>query len=222
MKLVATDNPDWAPSRRNLIKSGVAVAGLAAVGIPFSGAAAQQYPGDAGLTSSRVIRPALLRAALVALATHVDKVPCQDRIAIADFSSPSAAGRFHLVDVATLETTTFLVAHGKGSDPERTGWLQTFSNDPGSNASSDGAFLAADYYEGKHGTSQRLIGLDPSNSNALDRAIVIHSAWYANPDMLTTWGQLGRSEGCFAVGEGDLAEVFQRLGQDRMVFSAKI
>jgi len=214
---------DWAPSRRSLIKSGLAVAGAAAMAGPFCGAAAAQIADPyAPLTSSRVIRPALLRAALVALATHIDRIPLQDRIAIADFGAPSAAGRFHLVDVATLDTTTFLVAHGKGSDPERTGWLQSFSNDPGSNASSDGAFLAADYYEGKHGTSQRLIGLDPSNSNALDRAIVIHSAWYANPDMLTTWGQLGRSEGCFAVGEGDLAQLFQRLGQNRMVFSAKV
>ncbi|MEN2789312.1 murein L,D-transpeptidase catalytic domain-containing protein [Sphingomonas oligophenolica] len=214
---------DRALSRRTLIKSGLAVAGAAAVAGTFSGAAAAQLASPYGpLTSSRVIRPELLRAALVALARHVDRVPRQDRIAIADFSAPSSAGRFHLVDVATLETTTFLVSHGKGSDPARTGWLQLFSNDPGSYASSDGAFLAADYYEGKHGTSQRLIGLDATNSNALDRAIVIHSAWYANPDMLTTWGQLGRSEGCFAVGEGDLAQVFDRLGQDRMLFSAKV
>jgi hypothetical protein len=56
----------------------------------------------------------------------------------------------------------------------------------------------------------------------MDRAIVIHSAWYANPDMLMTYGQLGRSEGCFAVGEGALDEVFARLGPDRMVFAAKV
>lgn len=212
---------DWTPSRRNLMKTGLAVAGAAAAAaLPLGHALAAPF--EPPVTSTRVVRPALFRAALDALARHSSEILYQDRIAIADFAAPSATPRFHFVDLASGDTTTLRVAHGKGSDPEHTGWLQLFSNDPGSFASCDGAFVAADYYEGKHGLSQRLIGLDPTNNNALDRAIVIHSAWYANPDMLQTYGQLGRSEGCFAVGEGDLAEVFQRLGQDRMVFSAKI
>ena len=41
-------------------------------------------------------------------------------------------------------------------------------------------------------------GLDWSNSNAEARAIVIHNAWYAEPDMIAQHGKLGRSEGCFA------------------------
>ncbi|MGH2322743.1 murein L,D-transpeptidase catalytic domain-containing protein, partial [Enterococcus faecalis] len=88
-------------------------------------------------------------------------------------------------------------AHGSGSDPSHTGFLKRFSNDPGSNASSEGAFLTADYYVGKHGRSQRLIGLDATNDNALSRAIVVHSAWYANPDMIRSHGMLGRSQCCF-------------------------
>ena len=70
--------------------------------------------------------------------------------------------------------------------------------------------------------SQRLIGLDATNDNALARAIVVHSAWYANKDMLRTHGMLGRSQGCFAVGESDLSQVFAQLGQGRMIFSAKV
>jgi hypothetical protein len=114
------------------------------------------------------------------------------------------------------------VAHGNGSDPAHTGWVQRFSNTPGSNASSEGAFVTSDYYVGKHGRSQRLIGLDPTNDKAFERAIVIHAAWYANPDMLRTHGQLGRSQGCFAVADGDLDQVFGRLGPGRMLYSAKI
>ena len=64
-----------------------------------------------------------------------------------------------------------MIAHGSGSDPAHTGWLQRFSNVPDSFASSEGAYLASDYYVGKHGRSQRLAGLDATNSNALDRAI---------------------------------------------------
>ena len=58
--------------------------------------------------------------------------------------------------------------------------------------------------------------------NALDRAIVVHAAWYANPDMISRRGMLGRSQGCFAVGEKDLAEVFERLGPGRMIYAAKV
>ena len=82
--------------------------------------------------------------------------------------------------------------------------------------------MTDDYYVGKHGRSQRLIGLDRTNNNALGRAIVVHSAWYANKDMIASHGMLGRSQGCFAVGEKDLDQVFARLGQGRMIFAAKV
>jgi len=174
------------------------------------------------LASKSVVRPDLLRHALAALQRHGSRIPHHDRIAIADFSLSSAQPRFYLVDMANGMATTLLVTHGSGSDPSHTGYLQRFSNTEGSNASSEGAFVASDYYVGKHGRSQRLIGLDGTNYNALQRALVVHSAWYADPDMVRTHGQLGRSQGCFAVSEGDLDQVFARLGQGRMIYSAKV
>lgn len=174
------------------------------------------------LASTRVVRPELLRRALAALQRHGSQIPHHDRIAIADFSLPSSQPRFYLVDMANGMATTLLVTHGSGSDPSHTGYLQRFSNSQGSNASSEGAFVTGDYYVGKHGRSQRLMGLDATNYNALQRALVVHSAWYADPDMVKTHGQLGRSQGCFAVSEGDLNQVFARVGQGRMIYSAKI
>jgi hypothetical protein len=174
------------------------------------------------IVSSRVVRPELLRRALASLDRHGARIPRRDRIAIADFTAGSSQPRFHFVDLASGRSESLLVAHGSGSDPSHTGYLRRFSNDFGSNASSEGAFVTSDYYVGKHGRSQRLVGLDPTNNNALGRAIVIHSAWYANPDMLRTHGMLGRSQGCFAVGERDLDQVFARLGPDRMLFAAKV
>lgn len=168
------------------------------------------------------VRPQLFRRALAALDAHGRSVPKHDRIAIADFAAASSTPRFHLIDLIDGSTTSLLVAHGSGSDPSHTGWLQRFSNVPDSNASSEGAFLATDYYVGKHGRSQRLIGLDPTNDNALDRAIVVHGAWYSNQDMLTTHGKLGRSQGCFAVGETALSAVFDILGEGRMIYAAKV
>lgn len=172
-------------------------------------------------TSPRVVRPELMRRAMASLDRHGGRVK-RDRMAIVDFSAKSAEHRFHFVDLANGRSTSLRVAHGSGSDPAHTGWLQRFSNEHGSNASCAGAFVTADYYHGKHGRSQRLHGLDASNNNALERAIVIHGAWYANPDMIRTHGMLGRSQGCFAFAENELAQVFAKLGTGRMIYAAKV
>ncbi|MFW2851523.1 murein L,D-transpeptidase catalytic domain family protein [Sphingomonas sp. TX0543] len=201
-------------SRRGLLKAG----GLAAIGAVLpKGALAASTP----FAAPRAVRPELMRRALAALERHGDRVQ-RDRIAIVDFNAPSAQPRFHFVDIASGATISKLVAHGSGSDPAHTGFVHRFSNEGGSNASSEGAFLATDYYNGKHGRSQRLIGLDPTNDNALVRAIVVHGAWYANAEMIRARGMLGRSQGCFAVGENELAEVFERLGPGRMIYAAKV
>lgn len=168
------------------------------------------------------IRPELFKEAVAALDRHSMRVPSHDRIAIADFSMPSYRPRFYLVHLGRGEVESFLVSHGIGSDPEHTGLLHRFSNEVNSEATCEGAFLTSDYYVGKHGDSQRLLGLDPTNNNALDRAIVVHSAWYANADMVAKHGKLGRSQGCFAVGQNELAKVFERLGPGRMIYSAKV
>ncbi|MET0191884.1 MAG: murein L,D-transpeptidase catalytic domain family protein [Hyphomicrobiaceae bacterium] len=169
----------------------------------------------------KVVEPRIVLEALAALDRHGRMVRNRDRIAIVDFSVPSSQPRMQILDIASGKTVDFLVAHGSGSDPAHTGYLQRFSNVPDSNASSQGAFVTADYYVGKHGRSQRLLGLDPTNSNALERAIVVHGAWYSNPDMIPAHGKLGRSQGCFAVGERELAQVFDHLGQGRMIYSAR-
>jgi L,D-transpeptidase catalytic domain len=234
------EHDDALRSRRALLKNGLvlgatlAVPGavsaatrrltqqdLRAVATPPLPAAAPRVAAQP-ITSPRVVRPELLRRAMAALDRHGRQLANRDRIAIADMAAPSSQPRFHIVDLVGGRSQSFLVAHGSGSDPSHTGFLKRFSNDPGSNASSEGAFLTADYYVGKHGRSQRLIGLDATNNNALARAIVVHSAWYANPDMIRSHGMLGRSQGCFAVGEDDLSRVFAALGPGRMIYSDKI
>lgn len=173
-------------------------------------------------SAPRGIRPELFERAVAALQQHSSRIRQQDRIAIADFSLPSSRLRFHFVDMINGATRSMLVSHGIGSDPEHTGMLQRFSNEVNSEATCEGAFLAANYYVGKHQLSQRLIGLDPTNYNALDRAIVVHGAWYSNPDMIAKHGKLGRSQGCFAVGERDLDTLFALLGEGRMIYATKV
>lgn len=144
-----------------------------------------------------------------------------DRLAIADFSVGSAQPRFHLVDREAGTVATLHVTHGSGSDPAHSGLLHRFSNQPGSNATSEGAFVTRGPYQGRHGLSQRLEGLDPTNDLALDRAIVVHAAWYAEADVLAQTGKLGRSQGCFAFAQANLARVMEFLGEGRLIYSGR-
>ena len=164
----------------------------------------------------------MLRRALAALQKHAAAIPSHDVIAIADFSLPSRMPRFHLVDVASGRVASHLVAHGRGSDPAHTGWLQRFSNEPSSHATSSGAYRTDGLYVGAHGHSIRLSGLDGTNNNALSRAIVVHEAWYVSPEMARAHGVLGRSEGCFALSKASLPEVLARIGSGRLIYADKV
>lgn len=146
----------------------------------------------------------------------------RDQVGIADFSIPSHLPRFFTVDMVSGKVRPYLVTHGRGSDPEHDGWLKSFSNDFGSNATSRGAYVTRTWYEGKHNNSMRLIGLDPDNSRAEDRAIVIHSAWYAEPEVIAQTGRLGRSEGCFVFPQAKLPEILSRLGPGRLLFADRL
>lgn len=145
-----------------------------------------------------------------------------DVVGVADFALPSAMPRLHFADLEKGEVRSFLVAHGKGSDPEHDGFLKLFSNDVGSLATSRGAFITYEWYKGRYGTSIRLGGIDPENSNTLERAIVMHPAWYANPDMLEKWGKLGRSDGCFAMSEADFNEALWHLSGGRLLYADRL
>jgi len=173
--------------------------------------------------AARADLPPLVAEALAALDTHSWRVPNRDRIGVVDFTLPSCEPRFHIVEVATGRIErSWLVAHGSGSDPAATGTLHRFSNEPGSNASSRGAYLTANTYVGKHGHSRRLIGLDPTNDQALDRAIVIHGAAYVDPALITLRGRIGRSQGCFAFEPGEVSTVMEWLGEGRMIYAGRV
>ncbi|MCE7796847.1 murein L,D-transpeptidase catalytic domain family protein [Sphingobium sufflavum] len=164
----------------------------------------------------------LLDRARAALDTHKDRLVLRDRVALADFSKGSKEHRFHIVDLNGGQTISYLVAHGRGSDPEHSGFLQSFSNEPGSLATCEGAFLTGERYVGVHGASMRLVGLDPTNDNADMRAIVVHGAPYVSEDHIAAWGKVGRSEGCFVVAPHLIGQVLDLLGPGRLIYAAKI
>jgi L,D-transpeptidase catalytic domain len=166
--------------------------------------------------------PLLLLRAKAALDTHQSRITNRELLAIVDFSKPSRDPRFYLVNLQTGRSTSFLVAHGKGSDPSHSGWVQSFSNLHGSEATSAGSYLVGDTYFGQYGESRRLLGLEPQNDQAEARAIVIHPAWYVNQTLIQEQGKIGRSQGCFAFSKNDIGQILQRMAPGSLIYADKL
>jgi len=177
--------------------------------------------GVAPVSPARASDSRLIALAGELLRQNSSRTDVKDRLAIADYGKPSWERRFHVIDLAMRQITSYRVAHGRGSDPLHSGWLEKFSNEIGSNASSSGIYRVAGEYSGKYGRSLRLVGMDPENSNAERRAIVLHAAWYAEPDIIRRNGKLGRSEGCFTVSEADRNLLIDRLAPGILIAAGK-
>lgn len=204
--------PGWAQAAIDgLIPEDTAESGAAATDTsPAAGPAVPQ-------TEPMNALVAIARAELSRLAAQI---PNQDLVGIADYTLPSSEPRFHLVDPeAGRVIDTFLVAHGRGSDPLHSGRVQRFSNEVGSNASSEGAYRTGERYVGMYGRSIRLDGLDATNDNAELRAVVVHSAPYVSAAVVQSEGKLGRSDGCFVFAAEDYEVVFERLGPGRLLLA---
>lgn len=121
-----------------------------------------------------------------------------EKLTIVDFSLSSAKPRLWVIDMK--ENTILLqslVAHGKKTGEE---YATTFSNRINSHMSSLGFYTTGETYTGRNGFSLRLDGLEAGiNDKARERAIVIHGADYASPNLVRSQGKLGRSYGCPAV-----------------------
>jgi len=136
-----------------------------------------------------------LKKAISFYKENQSKISNKKYIAIADFTQHSSKKRLYVINMENGHVEQYLVAHGKGSDPDHNGYADKFSNIPNSNATSLGFYLTAETYYGKHGYSLRLDGMEESNSNARQREIVFHGANY----VVNTGDKIGRSLGCPAV-----------------------
>lgn len=139
-------------------------------------------------------------------------------LTIIDFSKPSNEKRLWVLDLKNGRTLfDTWVSHGKNSG----GLVPTsFSNNPGSLKSSLGVFVTEEPYIGKNGYSLRLKGVERGiNDNAYRRSVVIHGAWYVNPDTIRRYGQAGKSWGCPAVS-ADLAKpLINTIKENSIVFA---
>ncbi|EMT5437146.1 murein L,D-transpeptidase catalytic domain family protein [Stenotrophomonas maltophilia] len=133
---------------------------------------------------------------------------------VADMRLPSSAQRLWAIDPRTSEVVLRTeVAHGRGSDPDRSGRASVFSNTPGSLMTSVGLYAVSEAYRNtKDGsTRRRLDGLMVGfNDAARERAVVLHPASYVRA------GWAGHSEGCPAVSYAVMDQLNER-GLDNAV-----
>lgn len=131
-------------------------------------------------------------------------------LTIADFGKPSNEERFYIIDmqnqVMLMQT---LVAHGRNSGIL---FAKSFSNKSASFQSSLGFYVTGNPYNGKHGTSLELNGVEQGiNDQAKQRAIVIHGADYVSKNFVKTQGYAGRSLGCPAVPNKEVKAIIQAI-----------
>ncbi|WP_395119864.1 murein L,D-transpeptidase catalytic domain-containing protein [Rhodanobacter sp. FW102-FHT14D06] len=121
------------------------------------------------------------------------------RLLLADMTLPSTRRRFWVLDLSDpkhpLVEAATRVAHGAGSDPQKTGLPIRFSDTPNSGTTSLGLYRVAEPYNmAKHGKAYRLDGLSPTDAHARERGVVLHPA-----DYVSQTGLVGRSLGCPAL-----------------------
>lgn len=153
--------------------------------------------------------------AMAARTVHAGSVKNDKYVIVIDFRRHSSEKRFFLIDMETMDAEAFLVSHGQGSDPNHDGIADTFSNISGSKMSSLGTFVTAETYYGKHGLSLRLDGLDADNSEARNRAIVIHGADYVFPGGT----KIGRSWGCPALEQAVAADLIPKIAEGALIYT---
>lgn len=138
-------------------------------------------------------------------------------ISIVDFSLPSTEKRLYVVDLKNYRVLyKTYVAHGRNSG---TLMANSFSNSPSSYKSSLGFYKTLGTYNGKHGYSLRLEGLEKGiNDNAYERAIVMHGADYVSPSYIPKLGFIGRSQGCPAVSTREATPIINTIKNGSCLF----
>jgi hypothetical protein len=181
-----------------------------------SAALAEAWPAAATRSIDAHVFRLALSAASCAMRSGAVADPAT--LTVIDYSRPSTERRLWVFDLRS-HTLLFqeLVAHGSGSGDNR---ATAFSNDPETHRTSLGLFRTAETYQGAHGYSLRLDGLEPGvNDRARERQIVIHGAAYVSDAFVRAQGRLGRSWGCPALSTMVAPRVIDRVKRGSLVFA---
>jgi hypothetical protein len=136
---------------------------------------------------------------------------------IVDLSQSSRNKRLYIIDLQEMKLfMNTYVAHGRNSGGE---FAKTFSNRPESHKSSLGFYITGATYNGIHGLSLRINGLEKGiNDKALARRIVIHGSDYVGDNFLEENPFIGRSYGCPAVPSTDRDTIINAIKEGSCLF----
>lgn len=131
-------------------------------------------------------------------------------ITIVDFSKPSTVKRLWVIDLKRSKVIyNTWVAHGENSGRN---YATRFSNVTDSRESSLGLYVTGSTYVGNLGYSMRLYGITPGyNTNAYNRDIVMHGAWYVGEQVIREYGHLGFTWGCFGINPDVLHPIIDKI-----------
>ena len=177
-------------------------------------AAMERHP---NVDPTRMVPRDLLENAVAFFDLNAERIRNKRYVTVIDYSKHSSKKRFFIVDMASGSVEPHVVAHGSGSDPRHSGFVQSFSNVEGSNASSNGFYLTAETYQGRHGYSLRLDGVSSTNSRARSRAVVIHGADYVENGRSLQ----GRSWGCPALPDDESRTAITKLKDGSVLYVEK-
>jgi hypothetical protein len=134
----------------------------------------------------------------------------KDILTLIDFSLSSNIKRLWVIDLDSNKILfQSLVAHGRNTGEE---FAEAFSNSNSSFKSSLGFYATGEVYQGKHGISLKLDGLEKGvNDHARERAVVMHGADYVSESFIRNNKRLGRSQGCPAIPFELTNEIIQTI-----------
>ena len=162
--------------------------------------------------AAAALRPEVLEQACVGYLTlhPTGRIERAGLLAVADMDLPNTAERLWVIDLKAAKVLhRSLVAHGAGSGHLR---ARRFSNQESSACTSLGFYRTAGTYDGIHGSSRRIEGLDKGqNANAFDRYVVLHAADYVSPKYVRQYGHLGYSRGCPALPPEQFKDIIATL-----------
>jgi hypothetical protein len=130
-----------------------------------------------------------------------------------DMRIASGKKRFFIYDLKNNELlNTGLVGHGSGSETGIPGKLK-FSNTKNSLCTSLGKYSIGYSYQGTFGKAYKLYGLEKTNSNALDRNVVLHK--YSKVPFEEQETDICNSYGCPMVNEQFFGELEKILDNSK-------
>jgi len=139
-------------------------------------------------------------------------------ITLVDFAMPDTQKRLWVIDLNTNKVLFHtLVAHGEKSGRI---YARHFSNKFNSHESSLGAYITGGTFVGNLGYSMRIYGITPGyDTNAYNRDIVVHGAWYASEKALREYGHLGWTWGCFGIAPKWLRPIIHTIEHGTLILA---